>query len=278
VGAIPLALALACILFALSQAASATPWPVTAGIAASGLIITAVWIAVELRTTNPLVDLRLLRVPAVLAADLAVMLGGVGVYLLLSLAIRLVQAPTDTGYGFGATVIVAGLMLTPFSATSFLASRTIPKIRQRISEGLLLPVSCALVMLCLIGFAFLRTELWEVFAIMAVAGYGVGAIYATAPAFIVAAVPPQVTTSAVSFNLVLRTIGFAIGSALAGLLLQAATPAGATEPTNSGYKLAALIGAAALAAAVTVTAALKPRKNKPAVADFTDTGPIPTID
>jgi hypothetical protein len=32
------------------------------------------------------------------------------------------QAPADTGYGFGATVIVAGLMLTPFSATSFLAA------------------------------------------------------------------------------------------------------------------------------------------------------------
>ncbi|MFE2546666.1 MFS transporter [Actinacidiphila glaucinigra] len=257
-GAALLAITLAALLFAISQAESTLPWWITAGTAVLGVIFGALWIRHELRIDSPLVDLRLVRIPAVFAADAAVLLGGIGIYLLLSLAIRFVQTPSDTGYGFGASVIVAGLMLTPFSAASFLASRTVPALARKNHADLLLPAACGLVMLCLIAFAASRGHLWEVFAIMTVAGYGVGAIYAAAPAFIVRSVPADVTTSAVSFNLVLRTIGFATGSALAGLLLASATPTGTALPRNHGYTTAALVGAAALALTVIVTYRLRP--------------------
>ncbi|MFF4978303.1 MFS transporter [Streptomyces sp. NPDC001083] len=257
-GAVLLALTLAGLLFAISQADSTLPWWTITGAAAVGILFGAQWIRHELRVDSPLVDLRLVRIPAVFAADIAVLLGGIGIYLLLSLAIRFVQTPSGSGYGFGASVIVAGLMLTPFSAASFLASRTVPALARKAHADLLLPTACGLVMLCLLAFAVLRAHLWEVFAIMTVAGYGVGAVYAAAPAFIVRSVPASVTTSAVSFNLVLRTIGFATGSALAGLLLASATPAGAVLPRNHGYTTAALVGAAALALTVLITYRLRP--------------------
>jgi hypothetical protein len=44
--------------------------------AALGVVVGAIWVWWELRTSEPLVQLRLLRVPAVLAADIATLLGG----------------------------------------------------------------------------------------------------------------------------------------------------------------------------------------------------------
>jgi NAD(P)-dependent dehydrogenase (short-subunit alcohol dehydrogenase family) len=55
-------------------------------------------------------------------------------------------------------------------------------------------------------------------------------------------------TSAVGFNQAARTIGVTIGSALCGIILEAATPAGGSIPRDSGYTTAALIGASILLA------------------------------
>jgi MFS family permease len=271
-GAVLLAVAVGGLLFAVSQAATdiARVWVVAA--AALGVVVGAIWVWWELRTSEPLVQLRLLRVPAVLAADIAMLLGGIGIYVLISVAIRLVQTPTSSGYGFGASVITAGLMLTPFSATAFLASRTIPPLVRRSRGNLLLPAACGLVLLCLVAFAFLHGSLWEVFVVMTVAGYGVGALYAATPGFIVRSAPQGTTTSAMSFNLVLTTIGGAIGSALSALVLQAATAHGASIPTGHGYVVAAFVGAGALAVAVLLSYLLRPRSgyvggNEPALAE-----------
>ena len=176
----------------------------------------------------------------------------------IRMAIRIVQTPTSSGYGFGASVITAGLMLTPFSATAFLASRTIPPLVRRSRGNLLLPAAGGLVLLCLVAFAFLRGSLWEVFVVMTVAGYGVGALYAATPGFIGRSAPQGTTTSAMSFNLVLTTIGGAIGSALSALVLQAATAHGASIPTGHGYVVAAFVGAGALAVAVLLSYLLRP--------------------
>ena len=93
------------------------------------------------------------------------LLGGVGIYVLISVAIRLVQTPTSSGYGFCSSVITAGLMLTPFSATAFVASRTIPPRVRRRHGNLLPPAACGLVSLCLVAFAFLHRSLLQVFVV-----------------------------------------------------------------------------------------------------------------
>jgi MFS family permease len=199
----------------------------------------AAWVWYELRAPRPLVQLRLVRIPAVLVADATVLLGGVGMYLLMTLTTRYVQS------GLGDSVLVAGLVLVPFSLFSFVSSRVVPRLRA--APGVVLAAACLVVLLASLAFALARAQLWESFAVMAVAGLGVGGMFAAAPAFIVRAVPPGETGSAVGFNQVLRTIGFSAGSALAGLVLAAATAPGAVNPAERGYTTAALIGAGFLA-------------------------------
>jgi hypothetical protein len=81
-------------------------------LAVSALLLLCVWTASELRSKAPLVGLRAVRHPAVAGANIAMFVGGSGMYLLLTLITRYAQTPHSVGYGFGPTTFVAGLVLS----------------------------------------------------------------------------------------------------------------------------------------------------------------------
>ena len=74
-------------------------------------------------------------------------------------------------------------------------------------------------------FVVARGQLWEMFVIMGLAGLGVGCTFAALPGLIVRSVPPEETGSAMSFNQVLRYVGYAVGSALSATILAASQAA-----------------------------------------------------
>ena len=67
----------------------------------------------ELRSREPLVDMRMMAIRGVWTTNTVAFLIGVGMYSSFILLPELVQEPTSTGYGFGASVTVAGLFLLP---------------------------------------------------------------------------------------------------------------------------------------------------------------------
>jgi predicted MFS family arabinose efflux permease len=254
-GALLLGIGVAGILLCLSEGES---WGWASGrlitIVLGSLVVLAVWVWWELRTADPLVDLRVARHPSVFAADLSVLLVGVGVYPSVSLVVRLVQTPPDAGYGFHVTVAVAGLMLVPFSLASFAASRVWTIAARRTSPELIVMLSVGVLVASMTMFYFARTHLWEVMVTMALAGFGVGCIFAANPLQIMRGTPPTETGSAMSFYQVLRTMGFSAGSALSATALVATIPAGGSVPTSSGYGDAALISIVFLLLALGVCA------------------------
>lgn len=242
-GAVLLGGALGGLLLALSEAES-WGWtsPLLLAVSGASLLLLAAWVAQELHTAHPLVDLQLLRNRSVLAADVTGLCAGVGMYLLLSLVTRFVQTPTSAGYGFGSSIVVSGLVLLPFSVGSVAASRVAPVLARRTSPDLVLPVGSLVFLAAMLSFALARSSLWMVFVTMGVAGLGVGCTFAAMPGLIVRAVPPAETGSATSVNQVLRTVGYAAGSALSATVLEAHTAAGQRLPAGSGYGTAAAIG------------------------------------
>ncbi|MEY9949068.1 MFS transporter [Kitasatospora sp. GAS1066B] len=264
-GAVLLGLALTGLLLVLSEGenwgwASGRLWAVAAG----AVLLLACWIWHELRTEHPLVELRTLTHRVVLTADVAGLVAGVGMYLLMSLVIRYVQTPTATGYGLGESVVVAGLVLLPFSAVSVLSSKVVPVLARRTSTALVLPLGCAVSLVSVLFFLFARGQLWELLVVMGIAGLGVGCTFAVMPGLIVSSVPAREVGSAVSFNQVLRYVGYSTGSALCGAVLQAHTAPGQLLPTNDGYRFAALISCAVWVVAGVVTIVL-PRRGAVAV-------------
>jgi predicted MFS family arabinose efflux permease len=247
IGAVLLATSLSGLLLVLSEA-EVWGWASfrVVGITGAALLLLALWIGQELRTEHPLIDLRLVRNRTVLTADVTGLMAGVGMYLLMSLVIRYVQTPTSTGYGFGASVVVAGLVLLPFSIASVTASKVAPLLARRTSADRVLPIGCGIFVVATVLFVLARGSLWEMFAVMAVAGLGVGCTFAALPGLIVRSVPAEETGSAMSFNQVLRYVGYSIGSALSATVLEAHTPHGQALPTARGYDLTALIGCGVL--------------------------------
>ena len=65
------------------------------------------------------------------------------------------------------------------------------------------------------------------------------------PGVILAVTPKSETSSAMSFNYVVRSVGYSLGSAIGGLVLAAGTATGRLFPNDDAYTTAALVGVAA---------------------------------
>lgn len=229
-------------------------------LAGSALTLT-VWVLHELRTEHPLIDLRLLRHRLVRLADVTALLSGIGMYLMISLCIRLVQTPTSTGYGIGASVAVAGLILVPLSIVSLSTSRLVPILTTVVPSDRLLPLGTVVLGAGFGIFRLWHAQLWQVMVVLGVVGLGVGLIASVLPALLLRAVPSFETGSALAFNQVLRTTGYTLGSALSAVVLEAHTEAGQLLPTDHGYQVSAFAGLALSAATLLVVLALLPHQH-----------------
>ncbi|MEU2870458.1 MFS transporter [Streptomyces olivoreticuli] len=260
-GAVLFGAALAGLLLVVSEG-GAWGWtsPRLLGLTAASLASLAWWTVHELRTAHPLVDLRLVKDRTVLTADVTILIAGIGIYLLMSLVTRFAQTPATAGYGFGASVAVTGLILLPFSVASIASSKVVPVLTRHTSTRLVLPLGCAVALVSMLSFAFAHSGLWELFLAMGIAGLGVGCTFAVIPGIVVGSVPARETGSAISFNQVLRCVGYSTGSALSATVLQAHTSAGHTLPSGDGYLIAALIGCAIWVAAMMVAIVLPRRR------------------
>jgi MFS family permease len=235
-GAALLTLGLAALLIAIAEG-SGWGWgaPRTLGLFVVAIAFLLLWGTHELRVGEPLVDLRLARHPAVFTADIAALVLGIAMYMFLTGVSEFVQAPEELGYGFSASVVLAGLCLVPFSVVSIIGSRTLPFWTRLLGKSNLLPVGSLIVAGGGVVFALFNSGIWSAFVIMGVMGLGYGLTYGAIPGMIVRAVPESETGSATGFYQVVRYIGFSLGSAIAATLLASQTPAGSHLPRLAGY-------------------------------------------
>jgi len=214
----------------------------TLGCAIGGLVLLGFWGWHQLRTRHPLVDLRLMRHHAVLTANIAGVITGIGMYMFMSMVIRYVQTPKSVSYGLGESVFIAGLALLPMSVTSALSSRLANALGRWLSPAKILPIGSLGFVLSLVLFGMARSQLWEILIAMAIGGLAMGCSFAVMPRMIVAAIPAEETGSALALNQVVRTVGYSIGSALSAAILAAHTPVGELLPLNRGYTIGSLVG------------------------------------
>ncbi|MGY5050766.1 MFS transporter [Streptomyces sp. 900105755] len=275
-GAVLFGAALAGLVLVLSEGQS-WRWtsPALLGLGAVSLVCLAVWIMFELKTGQPLVDLRLLRNRVVLTAAVVGLIAGMGTYLLLSLVTRLAQTPAGPSGGFGVSIVVSGLILIPFSVGTLAANKAVQLVAQRMPWRLTLPLACVVTLSSLVMFGLARTDLWELLVVMGLNGLGVGCVFALLPNLVVTAVPAGDVGSAIGFNQVLRYVGFTTGSALSAVALESHTTAGAALPDPSGYGAAAVWGMVICAAAA-VTAIVLPGR-RPSAPDVREDSGNPTV-
>lgn len=206
------------------------------------VMLLGAWIRLELTITNPLINLRALRNGEVLLANVAAIGLGAALYIGLSVASLVAQAPESNDYGLALPVFWAGFVMFPLSLGSFVANRIVRSVAHRTGLAPLLPVGAILIAAAGTLLWLRHTQLWEMLLGMLVFGLGMGASYAAMPALIARSVAAQELGSSVSFNQVLRTVGSSFGTAVSAATF-AAYSRDDHQPTAAGIDTTFEIGA-----------------------------------
>lgn len=197
------------LLLLLSQLHSWTPlMSIAVGLASAVLV--AMWVRRSLKIRDPLIDLRLAAMPKVSQAHLAMLLAGAGVYLMLPIVMIAGNDERAAGLPFWLT----GFLLVPYSVLSVAGARLGNRLRARIALPDLLLLGVCVYIVANAVLAFWHSNVWALVIGMSIAGIASGCTFAVIPQLIVQQVPAQATSSALSFNTLLRYIGFSVGSAL----------------------------------------------------------------
>lgn len=244
-GATILGLGLVLIVGGLSQS-TAWGWgsPLLLGSLAGGAVMVTGWVFHELRHRTPLVNLRGMTLRGVRVAHFSSILTGAGLFMLMSLVVRYVQTPASTGYGQARSVMAAGMLLVPFSTMTLVANKALPVLRRILGVGWLVPLGCLGFIAGMTLFLLARADIWWLAAATGATGFGVGLVFAATPLLIVRWVDPTETSSTLGFDMVLRAVGSALGSALIAAVLDAHTAPGERFPVEDGYDKAALFAIA----------------------------------
>jgi EmrB/QacA subfamily drug resistance transporter len=227
------------------------------GLFTVALVVLCVWIAVETRARQPLVDMRMMRRRSVFATNVAAMLFGFGMFGSFILIPSLVEQPRASGVGFGASVTQAGLYLFPCTLAMLLVSPLAGRLSRRVGSRVPLVAGSACASLAFVGLALGHDRSLEIYGTAALLGVGIGLAFASLANLIVEAVRPDQTGIATGMNTIMRSIGGAIGGQVSASVL-ASSPSAAGLPTDAAFAAAFLASAAALALAL-VAALLIPR-------------------
>lgn len=250
---LPAALLSAWLVALLVPLSEATTWgwgsARTLGMLGASVVLAAGWMLAESRAATPLIDLRMMRLPAVWTTNMAALLLGVGMYATFAFLPEFVQTPSAAGYGFSASITQSGLLLLPSTFTMFGVGMLAGRLTKRVGAKALIVAGCLVGMVSMALMAFAHHDKWELYLSTAVMGVGVGLAFSAMSALIVAAVPAEQTGVASGMNANIRTIGGSIGSALmASIVTARLDPQGL--PKESGYTggFAMLAGCMLLAA------------------------------
>ncbi|MFI9168960.1 MFS transporter [Streptomyces lincolnensis] len=252
-GAVLLSAWLVALLLPLSQA-SVWGWGSARvlGLFAAAVVLFALWLYAEARSRTPLIDLRVMRLPAVWTTNTAAFLFGAGMYAIWSFLPGFVQTPSSAGYGFGASVTAAGLLMLPMLVAMFLSGVLSGRLEPVLGAKTLLTAGAALGALACGFLALWHDEQWQIALVAGLFGLGIGLAFSSMANLIVGSVPADQTGAATGMNANIRTIGGSIGAAVTSVLVTGRLqPSGL--PYASGYThgftlLAVLCLAAALAA------------------------------
>jgi MFS family permease len=254
IGAFGLSAFLVCLLLAVSKGNS---WGTAeiVGLYVVAAAIVPLWGWYELRTTSPLVDLRVSARPAVLFTNLAALLIGFSFYANSLSTAQLVQEPTWTGYGLGESIVVSGLCLLPGGVAMVLLSPVSARISSARGPRFTLAIASVLMAAGYVVRLFTSGNVAGIVAGATVVSAGTAVAYSALPALIMHAVPVTETAAANGLNTLMRTIGSAICSTIVAIVLAGVTisRAGQVAPALSAYLIVFVIaGLAAVVAACLV--------------------------
>lgn len=268
-GAIGLSGGLLSLLLVLSKGQS-WGWtsPSVIGLGITGVLVLVAWAWYQASRSDPLVDVRVSARRPVLFTNLASVMAGFAMMANGLVPPQLLQAPAETGYGLGQTMLATGLCLAPAGVVQLLLSPVAGRIVVSIGARATLVLGLAAIT---IGFGAALLTMSTVVGIVLsslVSGVGIGLAFAAMPVLVMSAVPIAESAAANGLNTLARAVGASVSSALVGLVLASLTMdlGGLVFPTGDAFRVTLAIGALGGLLGMALAAVI-PRRAGPDVPD-----------
>jgi len=233
------ALSLSAWLVALLMGVSEAPswgWGSTKvlGLLAAAAVLVVVWVLVETRVAHPLIDMTMMRIPAVWTNNLVAFLFGAGMYSVMAFLPEFLQTARSNGYGFGASTVRSGVFLLPMTLGMFVLGLYSGRIAARFSSKFAVILGSGISCAGYVVLALAHQFAWQINIASALLGVGLGLAFSAMSNLIVVAVAPAQTGVASGMNANIRTIGGAVGAGvMSSIVTSSLLPSGA--PAESGY-------------------------------------------
>jgi EmrB/QacA subfamily drug resistance transporter len=227
------------------------------GLLAVAVVLAAAWVLVETRSSHPLIDMHMMRIPAVWTTNLVAFLFGVGMYAVFAFLPEFLQTAPSAGYGFGVSITHSGLILLPMSVMMFAFGTASGPLTVRFGGKAVLLAGSTIAVAPFVLLVVAHAAQWQIVLAMSLLGAGFGLAFAAMSNLIVEGVPPAQTGVASGMNANIRTIGGSLGAAVMSSIVTGSAHGGL--PTEGGYThgfelLTATAALAALAALLVPTA------------------------
>ncbi len=223
-----------CVLIAISET---TTWGwgsgKTLGLLAAGLLLTLAWVRVEVRSAQPLIDMTMMRIRGVWTTNLVAFLLGAGMYASFLVFPQFAELPKSTGFGFGASVVVAGLYLLPAALLMSVLGTFAGRVARRFGSKLAVLVGSGITALSFGWLAVAHGHPYDMLVSAGLLGIGIGLAFSALGNLVVEAVPPEQTGVATGMNTVMRTLGGALGGQIVATFLANNVAHG--HPTVTGF-------------------------------------------
>ena len=179
-------------------------------------------------------DLVALRRRPIVLTNVASILFGFALFASMIGTAGYVQAPVESGYGFGASLLVSGLVMLPGGLMMLFFAPVAARMISVRGAPQTLALGAFIVGLGWLTRIVVTQSLWAVVAGSVVIGIGTGIGYAAMPTLINEHTPAAELAAANGLNTLARSIGTSLASAIGGSLLAA------TTITLGSYELPAL--------------------------------------
>ncbi len=191
------------------------------------------WVAIEVRSDHPLVDMTMMRIRGVWTTNLAAFLIGAGMYAAFIVFPEFAQLPKSTGFGFGASVVASSLYLLPAALGMTVVGSFAGGISRRFGSKAALIVGSFVASAAFLYSALQHGHPYDILISASLLGIGIGLAFAALGNLIVGAVEPHQTGVASGMNTVMRTLGGALGGQIAATFIADHMIAGL--PTVTGF-------------------------------------------